>query len=205
MLKEILENEKTTLLGIDLSGPSNHADTCMAWRNEQGIIEVDCGCSDAQIMHWVTQLNHRVVVFIDAPLSYQDGGGYRPCDSALRRFLNDRGFQRLGVIAPTMTKMVYLTLRGIALAQQLDKAGATVIETHPGASLLLSGVEADQVFALKNSPLAIHAVQSHWQQLGINFSKELTSDHQVMAVQALLTAERWMSEQCYWQCDQWVV
>lgn len=82
MLKEILENEKTTLLGIDLSGPSNHTDTCMAWRNEQGIIEFECGCSDAQIMHWVTQLNHRVVVFIDAPLSYQDGGGYRPCDSA---------------------------------------------------------------------------------------------------------------------------
>lgn len=197
--------KKPTLLGIDLSGPSNHTDTCMAWRNEQGIIEFECGCSDAQIMHWVTQLNHRVVVFIDAPLSYQDGGGYRPCDSALRRFLNDRGFQRLGVMAPTMTKMVYLTLRGIALAQQLDKVGATVIETHPGASLLLSGVEADQVFALKNSPLAIHAVQSHWQQLGINFSKELTSDHQIMAVQALLTAERWMSEQCYWQCDQWVV
>lgn len=200
-----LKQHAKSLLGIDLSGPSNHADTCMAWRNERGVIEVDCGCSDANILHWVKQASHHAVVFIDAPLFYQDGGGYRACDGALRRYLNDRGLQRLGVMAPTLTKMVYLTLRGISLAHQLRALGATVIETHPGASLCLSGMSPETVFALKSSPLAIQAVQSHWQQLGINFSKELTSDHQVIAVQALLTAEKWVSGNCFWQCDQWVV
>ena len=200
-----VSSSKPQLVGIDLSGPANHADTCLAWRNAQGRIEVDCGCSDAAIIQWAKQSRQPLVLFIDAPLSYQDGGGYRPCDSELRRFLNAQGFARVGVMAPTMTKMVYLTLRGISLAQQLTQLGVTVIETHPGASLLLSGMAAEQVYALKTSPSALKAIQSHWQGKGIEFHQTLTSDHQIMAVQSLLTAERWMAGQTYWHCDQWIV
>lgn len=106
-MKLATEN-RVACIGIDLSGPANHAHTSMAWRHETGAIQLKRGCSDAEIISLVAQQLLNVTVFIDAPLSYHDGGGYRPADSELRAFLNARGFSRLGVMAPTMTKMVYL-------------------------------------------------------------------------------------------------
>lgn len=140
------------------------------------------------------------------PLFYQDGGGYRPCDADLRRFLNARGFHRVGVMAPTMTKMVYLTLRGISLVHNLGKIGAQVYETHPGASLLLSGMDSNSVFNLKTHHEAIEAIVCQWHSQGLMFSQPPKNDHQVMAVQALLTGERWLTaKMCYWQCGGWIV
>jgi predicted nuclease with RNAse H fold len=196
----------TPVLGIDLSGPANHSDTCMAWRDQTGLIQYRCGCSDADILQWVEQQGESVMVMIDAPLSYQDGGGYRPCDANLRSFLNARGFHRVGVMAPTMTKMVYLTLRGIALAHKLKAMDADVYETHPGASLLLSGMNMDSVFTLKKDNTATENLVRYWQLQGLRFFQLPKNDHQVMAVQALLTGERWLTaKMCYWQCDGWVV
>jgi hypothetical protein len=56
----------TPVLGIDLSGPANHSDTCMAWRDQTGLIHYRCGCSDADILQWVEQQGESVMVMIDA-------------------------------------------------------------------------------------------------------------------------------------------
>lgn len=203
---EQLSYQPHRVLGIDLSGPANHADTCMAWRDQQGRIHLECGCSDQAIVNWVVAQPQPILVLIDAPLSYQDGGGYRPCDGQLRAWLNQAGFHRIGVMAPTMNKMVYLTLRGVSLAYQLRLKGAQVMETHPGASLVLSGVDAQSVYNLKKEPQAKELILDRWQQQGQYFTIHPTSDHQIMAIQALLTGERWLNQQCYyWRCEDWVV
>jgi uncharacterized protein len=194
------------VMGIDLSGPANHADTCMAWRNAKGQIQFECDCSDEAIVNWVAVQPEPLLVLIDAPLSYQDGGGYRPCDGQLRAWLNQAGFHRLGVMAPTMTKMVYLTLRGISLAHQLRQQGALVMETHPGASLVLSGVDTQSVYNLKKEQKAKDLILEHWQKLGHHFTTSPSNDHQMMAIQALLTGERWLNQQAYyWRCEDWIV
>lgn len=204
-MQQTLSNP-VSILGIDLSGPANHADTCLAWRDAQGMIQTRCHASDQAIVDWVSEQAGATLVLIDAPLSYQDGGGYRSCDTQLRTLLNQRGFHRLGVMAPTMTKMVYLTLRGIALAHQLRKLGAQVLETHPGASLILSGINTDTVYNLKHQSQARESLLAYWQQQGHKFKALPTSDHQLMAIQALLTGERWLDQRsCYWQCGDWLV
>jgi predicted nuclease with RNAse H fold len=198
-------SQEPILLGVDLAGPANPADTCMAWRSASGVIEGACGLSDAAIVDWVAAQKQTVWVLMDAPLSYQDGGGYRPCDARLRAFLNQQGFSRLGVMAPTFSKMVYLTLRGISLSARLRAMGAQVWETHPGASLLCAGMPPEAVYALKTSRSAIETILARWQAQGQGFAQVPADDHALMAIQALLTAERWRRGQAYWQCEDWVV
>lgn len=77
---ELPSHQQYRVLGVDLSGPANHADTCMAWRDAQGQIQFECDCSDEAIVKWVAAQPQPLLVLIDAPLSYQDGGGYRSCD-----------------------------------------------------------------------------------------------------------------------------
>ncbi len=193
-------------LGVDLSGPANHADTCMAWRNLDGRVEWRCDCSDQDILTWQRDQSLPVSAFIDAPLSYQDGGGYRHCDAVLRAYLNAQGLNRLGVMAPTMTKMVYLTLRGISLSTRLRQQGAEVFETHPGASMLLSGMEKDWVYDIKRCSQSRSSILALWTNQGNRFVESPTNDHQLMAIQCLLTAERWLTAGAYyWRCESWLV
>ncbi|MFP3489293.1 DUF429 domain-containing protein, partial [Staphylococcus sp. SIMBA_130] len=75
-----------------------------------------------------------VTIGIDAPLSYQPGGGDRPSDRALRQRIVKAGMRSGSIMTPTMTRMVYLKLRGISLSRGLE-ANAHIVEVHPGAAI----------------------------------------------------------------------
>lgn len=131
------------VIGIDLSGPSNHKDTVLTIFEKQEdqliFIKLLSDISDREILneiHSQSQLDE-VVVGIDAPLSYQDGGGDRPGDKALRKFIVPLGMRSGSIMTPTMTKMVYLTLRGIRLSREIVNLRTpnpiSIVEVHPGA------------------------------------------------------------------------
>ena len=113
------------IVGIDLSGPRNTADTYLVSfeerANEIHLIESLQGADDAQILASVSRLaGERIVIGIDAPLSYNIRGGDRPSDSELRRIVNQSG-RGVGIMPPTMNRMVYLTLRGVELMRILEQ------------------------------------------------------------------------------------
>ena len=193
-------------VGIDLAGPANFADTCVAieW---QGKVNIHCGCSDMDIVQILAPYLGKAAVFIalDAPLTYQEGGGYRDVDRALRQHLNQNGFPKIGVMAPTMTKMVYLTVRGLRLKELLGALPQTsLFETHPGASLLFSGADYDTVCTIKSDPQALATITRFLKQQ-IAFEQPITQDHQAMAIAALLSAKRAALGQTYWRFQSVIV
>lgn len=131
------------VIGIDLSGPANHKDTAIIIfnRSEDGALYFDTLIEDASDRTILSTIETaakegRVIVGIDAPLSYQDGGGYRPQDKLLSEFMKQNGLSSHSVMAPTLTKMAYLTLRGIALSRSIismNNANIHLVEVHPGA------------------------------------------------------------------------
>ncbi len=145
------------ILGIDLSGPANLADTCLAAFEAHGgelhFLQALSAADDARILEIASSLHDdELVVGLDAPLSYQSGGGYRPSDRALRDRLREHGC-KAGVMAPTLTRMAYLTLRGISVARTLEsaplKARTRIVEVHPGAGLCLRGASAEDLAVYK--------------------------------------------------------
>jgi len=139
------------LLGADLSGPSNHGDTALAWfaaetesLHYRGHL---ANVSDAAALELVTMLASRgpVVIGLDAPLSYQDGGGFRPGDALLRQTLNALNAHYVGVMSPTMARMTSLTLRGVVLARMIGALPdpPRIVEVHPGAAMVLRGARLD--------------------------------------------------------------
>ncbi|UOQ95246.1 DUF429 domain-containing protein [Halobacillus shinanisalinarum] len=130
------------IVGIDLSGPSNHKDTAVAVFSDQGdslyLDRLLNPASDQDILSLITNLSaeQQVVVGIDAPLSYEDGGGDRELEKELRSFTKELGMKSGSIMPPTLTKMIYLTVRGMKLASLLsDLMNIQVIEVHPGATL----------------------------------------------------------------------
>ena len=136
------------VVGIDLSGPRNVADTCLVCFEERGeeihLLEVCEGADDDRILQVINSFKpeERIVIGIDAPLSYNPNGGDRPSDRELRRLVHERG-ARVGIMPPTMIRMVYLTLRGMHLTRLLEtltpQHPLEIVEVHPGASMLLRG------------------------------------------------------------------
>ncbi|WP_027954627.1 DUF429 domain-containing protein [Halobacillus kuroshimensis] len=145
--------------GIDLSGPSNHADTAVIIFEDRkhALIfkEKVTPASDGDIIDTLSRLasEQQVVVGIDAPLSYEDGGGDRMRDRSLRQFLMEKGGRSSSIMTPTMTRMVYLTMRGIRLSRELSHLGTPydiqVVEVHPGAAILTRAGEADHFLSYK--------------------------------------------------------
>ncbi|KUP04823.1 hypothetical protein Q73_14410 [Bacillus coahuilensis m2-6] len=131
------------IMGLDLSGPSNHKDTSLAiCTNEEGtlqVMELLEGVSDVTILERVEYYSRlgEVAIGIDSPLSYEDGGGDRPSDRALRQFIVSIGMKSGSIMPPTMNRMVYLTLRGIRLTREIEAnfTGVKIAEVHPGAIL----------------------------------------------------------------------
>lgn len=131
------------VIGIDLSGPSNHRDTFLAVfekkENELSFVKCDGNLSDEDILNEIAALvqDDEVVIGIDAPLSYQDGGGDRKSDRELRKFIVKLGMKSGSIMPPTLTKMVYLTLRGIRLSREISGIvpahPISIVEVHPGA------------------------------------------------------------------------
>ena len=114
------------IIGIDLSGPSNAADTALvSFECRESVLTLTHsvqGASDADIFQIVSEQakESNVTVGLDAPLSYNDGGKDRPSDSELRSRIVAAGLRSGSVMTPTMTRMAYLTLRGISVAHHVD-------------------------------------------------------------------------------------
>src|SRR5688572_17571715 len=96
------------VVGIDLSGPANPADTAVAaFRAEHDrlvLVEAVKGADDHAILSlfrgWASA--QQVVAGIDAPLSYNVGGGDRPGDARLRAAIVTAGL-RPGTVMPPPT------------------------------------------------------------------------------------------------------
>ena len=133
------------VIGIDLAGPANHKDTVMSVFQTDGDLlifeNVIDYASDEEILTAIQAISSKesVVIGIDAPLSYQDGGGDRPQDKSIREFIKRYGLLGSSIMPPTLTKMVYLTLRGIGLTRRIlqmnDSQHIRMVEVHPGAAI----------------------------------------------------------------------
>ena len=105
------------IIGIDLSGPSNSADTALvSFECRESVLALTQnvqGASDADIFHLVSERTKEsgVTVGLDAPLSYNDGGKDRPSDSELRSRIVAAGMRSGSVMTPTMNRMAYLCRR----------------------------------------------------------------------------------------------
>ncbi len=193
--------------GIDLSGPRNTADTCVTIFEQRGselhFRSSRAGADDQSILESVSSLEKsgRIILGLDAPLSYNPHGGDRVSDSQLRQRVKG---SRVGVMTPTMTRMVYLTLRGVALTRALEslkpELDLHLVEVHPGASLLLRGAAPADVNSFKRDQQARSRLLE-WlekmQLVGMPRS-EPVSDHFVAACAAALAAWKWSLGQPAW-------
>jgi predicted nuclease with RNAse H fold len=190
------------IVGIDLSGPRNFAETCLVSFEERGkqlhLLDVLDGATDEQILQATKNLGNkeRIILGIDAPLSYHSTGGDRPADKALRDLIREKG-GGAGIMPPTMTKMVYLTLRGINLSRLLElfkpEYDLGIVEVHPGACLLLRGAEKEDVRKFKSDRPACERLLNWLEEHGVKGvgSVETNSDHYVAACAAALGAWSW--------------
>src|SRR5690242_20525484 len=105
-----------SVVGIDLSGPRNSAETYLVSFEEKGdelhLQNVCAGADDEELLQAILELGtqKQITIGIDAPLSYNVSGGDRPSDKELRRLVREKGGSA-GIMPPTMMRMVYLTLR----------------------------------------------------------------------------------------------
>jgi predicted nuclease with RNAse H fold len=150
------------VLGVDLSGPANVDGTAVVSLREQDehldLLEVVTAIGDTELLEVAAQAcsDGEAVIGLDAPLSYNPGGGDRPADSELRALAIRGGLRPGSVMPPTMTRMVYLTLRGVSVARALSSLGARarIVEVHPMAALVLRGAKPADVRQLKRSATA---------------------------------------------------
>ena len=198
----------TTLVGIDLSGPSNAADTCVVVARDRGARPVFVrslqSATDEELLAFVGRLrSEHLVVGLDAPLSYQPGGGLRDRDRALQRLLTRHGMRPGSVMPPTFNRMAYLTLRGMAVAPLLSTLAhpsLQVIEVHPGAALCLAGAPIEAVVGFKKH--SRHRAAIHrWLSAGAlrSVPSGPMSDHFIAACGAVLAAWRWSRGASLWQ------
>jgi uncharacterized protein len=197
------------IVGIDLSGPRNFADTCLVSFEERGkeiqLGDLREGADDNQILGAISGLGSTgpIAIGIDAPLSYNSRGGDRPSDADLRRFVHARG-GRVGIMPPTLIRMVYLTLRGLHVTRFLEslKPGYNlrIVEVHPGACMLLRGADADDVRKFKVEAIARGHLLDWLETQGLRGISRLEpiSDHYVAACAAALGAWQWVLGKSIW-------
>jgi uncharacterized protein YprB with RNaseH-like and TPR domain/predicted nuclease with RNAse H fold len=137
LLKHCVDLEKPPrIVGIDLTGSERRA---TGWALMEGAnVTTKSLRTDSDLIRETLAANPDLVS-IDSPLSLPDGYGgvnvpiYRKCELALKRM----GISVFWCLLPSM-KM--LTVRGIRLANELRKAGCTVIESYPGAAQDILGI-----------------------------------------------------------------
>jgi predicted nuclease with RNAse H fold len=202
----------TTVLaaGIDLSGPSSPRKTCVVVlrcrKDTAEFVQSLPAAGDPEIYALIEDLSRDkpLVVGLDAPLSYQPGGGLRARDRSLRERIVARGMRHGSVMPPTFNRMAFLTLRGLAVARllgTLDGARVKSIEVHPGATFCLRGAPLDSVLAFKKKRLPEHReVLLKW--LSTQGIKSLPcseqSSHFVAAAGAALAAWAWSHKKSVW-------
>ncbi len=195
-------------IGIDLSGPSNVQNTVVVTfqKDPTRLRRVDAlfGPSDGEILAQLRTLTQQsaVAVGIDAPLSYQPGGGDRPGDRDLRQHAIRLGLRAGTVMTPTMQRMVYLTLRGIVLARMLQTLPhpPQIVEVHPALALALHGAPVEAIRSLKTSSESRQCLLA-WletQHLHGVVRPEPTSDHYLAACAAAFAAWNWSHGRARW-------
>lgn len=197
------------ILGIDLSGPRNIADSCVAIFRQDGatirFVDSIPAAADLGILEAVSRLAAQgaLIVGIDAPLSYNPGGGDRPSDAALRQLVHQRG-GRIGIMPPTMIRMVYLTLRGVSLARTIQmsqvQVGIRIVEVHPGAAMLLRGAASADLASVKKEARARLRLLDWLGDQGLNGipRPDDVTDHFVMACAGSLAAWSWAAGSPSW-------
>ncbi|MBS2967743.1 DUF429 domain-containing protein [Metabacillus sp. KIGAM252] len=191
------------VIGIDLSGPSNHKDTAAAFFELAGeelkLLSLESGLSDAGILKLVQKTNgFPLAIGIDSPLSYNDGGGDRPSDRWFRKEMVKHGLRSSSIMPPTLTKMVYLTMRGISLAALFERVRSDIriAEVHPGAAMMtrLSDMEKEHgLLYKKSSESRTYLLQWFESQniSGISLEHGLTP-HEIDAVAAAMAVRDWI-------------
>ena len=197
------------IIGVDLAGPCNVRDTAVVWlREEGGILELEGSegsSEDATLFALTRELaaSGEVAVGLDAPLSYNPGGGDRPADASLRKIVTGAGLSSGSVMTPTMTRMAYLALRGVVVARGLEavaSANARIVEVHPGAAMVLRGAPAKLVRGLKWSRGARRELVGWLQDQGLRGlgAWRNPSAHTLAAAAAALAAWRWSCANPAW-------
>lgn len=196
------------IIGIDLSGPRNTADTSLViFEQEENVLHflgTHENIGDIQILDLILEfgVSSRIVIGIDAPLSYNPGGGDRPSDKELRKIVHKIG--QVGVMPPTMMRMVYLTLRGINLTRGLEAFkpdySVDIVEIHPGACLLLRGVSPTDVASFKHDPSARGRILEWLATVKLKNipQSENASDHFIAACVAAYGAWQWALNKTVW-------
>lgn len=202
----------TTAIGIDLSGPSNFEDTAVALLEKtddrtRRVADWSMGASDVEILDGVRRASERsdgdeLVVGLDAPLSYNPGGGLRPADRALRGALADRDWPVDSVMPPTMTRMVYLTVRGMSVARLLEgELEVRILEVHPTSALYFRSNSAGDVQSMKQSETARKQLVAALDVEAAPTGEVADSDHLVAALAAARAAADWADGQACWSYD----
>ncbi|MCX7667029.1 MAG: DUF429 domain-containing protein [Gemmataceae bacterium] len=197
------------VMGIDLSGPSNPEETVLVVFRVQGeslhqvetILRADDSLLWERISAWL--LNEDAVLGLDAPLSYQVGGGDRPGDRRLRNAVIAVGLRAGTVMPPTLNRMAYLTLRGIVLSRILSTISPRtprIVEVHPSATMALRGAPIADVVNLKQTPSARRSLLAWLESQGLKGAAKFKqpSDHYVAACAAALAAWEWSRQESVW-------
>lgn len=191
------------VIGIDLSGPSNHKDTVMTvfelQDGELKFLNLRRNIGDLEILeeiHVQSQLDE-VVIGIDAPLSYEDGGGDRIGDKQLRQFIVSLGMKSGSIMPPTFNRMVYLTLRGIKLTREIENLWSqnpiSIVEVHPGA-----------VMGSRISPIDLEYVLRYKQEMSSrSFIKNWLGEQQVTQLPSYIDEESHMIDACAAALGAW--
>jgi predicted nuclease with RNAse H fold len=200
---------QANIFGIDLSGPSNTKESTLvsfeAKNNTLQMITAIEGATDQSIYDAIVKnsANVKAIVGIDAPLSYNPGGGDRNSDKDIRRHIIAKGMLSGSVMPPTLNKMAYLTLRGISVCRFLERhpnKKINIVEVHPSGSMALRGAPIKSIREMKKSTKAKQTLLQWLENQGlkrIDLSGPVT-DHYVAACAAALAAWKWHLGESVW-------
>jgi predicted nuclease with RNAse H fold len=196
------------VVGIDLSGPTNIKDTVYAAfalaAGRLTHLHTLFAATDEMIWQQTADFAKEspVVVGLDAPLSYNPGGGDRPSDKQLRQRIISLGLHSGSIMTPTMTRMAYLTLRGITVARLLQTISPVpqIVEVHPGAALALHGAPIPTIRAFKQNATAQQQLLDWLATQGLTDLASVNSfgDHSVAAYASAFAAWKWVSQEAKW-------
>lgn len=191
----------TIVVGVDLGGPTRVEHTAavvLGYDKVAGnltFVREHTPCSDGALYEMACAFKDEgLVVGLDAPLSYEPGGGDRSRDAALRAALRPYGMTS-SVMSPTMTRMSYLTLRGVSVARLMGAGApkARVCEVHPGAACVLRGLDPTVAKGWKRGREArIHTLGwlEQWVK-ALPHDRLAASDHLTAATGAAVAAWSW--------------
>ncbi len=201
-----IHQKPAVTVGLDLSGPANSVGTGVAVFRDLEFQEYDCDGSDASILALLRRLtlSCSVTIGMDAPLSYPAAGGFRERDHNLRAALRQAEINPNSVIPPLAPRMVYLTLRGVAVSRLFQSefnGSISIVEVHPTACLGLRGAPLDDVLNFKRNAGARGNLLHWFGEQGMRGLEEKVgcTDHFIAACSVALAAWKWAHGKQVWQ------